>query len=223
MQGRLDAIDGRKGRWCGCTLGLSGSEQCQEMVLLVSRERSVSRDRVCRESVQRSKSRRRQPHRIKNKKSGKYIHKSEFDHVFRMGAFTWTFDQSIMSMMMMMMTLGGAVCPARHKTDNSCLQQKRHSHGCLVMADTSTQELRACPLWNMESSSRLRRARLRSSLLAVERGRPVQRGSALKHLASLASSAVARRVCDSAPSRDGCSPQIGCAAFALAIHSRGQG
>ena len=60
--------------------------------------------------------------------------------------------------MMMMMTLGGAVCPVRNKTDNSC-----HRNGSLTVAsfkaDASTQELSARKLWayrlwNMESSRR---------------------------------------------------------------------
>ena len=61
----------------------------------------------------------------------------------------------------------------------------------------------------------------KKTMTTIERrGRLVQRGSALRDLASLARAAVACRVYGSAPSRDNCSPQIISAVFALAIHSK---
>ena len=51
--------------------------------------------------------------------------------------------------------------------------------------------LALCGTWSRAGG--LRRACLRSSLLAAEHGRPVQRGSALKHLASLARATVTCR------------------------------
>ena len=111
------------------------------------------------------------------------------------GVCVWLFECLVL--LMMMMTLGLAVCPLRCKTDESCYRDVTLTVASLK-ADASTQELSArwhwaCPLWDMELSRGLRRARLRSSLLAVEHGRPVQRGCALKHLASLARAAVACR------------------------------
>ena len=72
------------------------------------------------------------------------------------------------------------------------------------MQELSARRLWVCPLWDVECAAGSDVLACGAACSPRERGRPLQRGSAHWHLASLARAAVTSRFYGSAPPRDSC-------------------
>ena len=119
---------------------------------------------------------------------------------------------------MMMMALGGAVCPVRNKTDNSSYKETT-SDRRLFQQELSARRLRACHLcgtWSQAAGSDVPACGAACSTLsaAVQCSEGVPSGI-LPRSQGLRSPATS-----TAPSRDSCIAHKISTVFALAIHSK---